>query len=85
MLQLYCYHHVVPLHIYKTFLIKDKYLYVTTIKFEEQMKILKNKNITTLSTNEFINCIKMKRAIIISQLLHLMMVMKININMHTIY
>jgi peptidoglycan/xylan/chitin deacetylase (PgdA/CDA1 family) len=62
MLPVYCYHHVVPLHIYKTVPIKDKYLYVTTIKFEEQMKILKNKNITTLSTNEFISCIKNEKS-----------------------
>lgn len=58
---IYCYHHVVPPDIYNKIPKKDKYLYVTTTKFEEQIQILKNRNIKSLSSNEFIDMIINKK------------------------
>lgn len=62
MIPVYCYHHVVPSHIYKNISQKNKYLYITTNKFERQLQLLKKNNIKTLSTNEFIDIIKNKKS-----------------------
>lgn len=58
---IYCYHHVVPQHIYDKVSKKNRYLYITTKKFERNLQILKQMNIKTLLTNEFIDILKSKK------------------------
>lgn len=63
MIPIYCFHHVVPLSIYKKIPTKDKYLYITTSNFEKRLQMLKNRGIKVLSTKEFVEIVKTKKEI----------------------
>lgn len=61
MIPIYCYHNIVPQSQYNKISNRYKNLYVTTDKFEKQLKILKSRKIKVLSASEFISIIKNKK------------------------